>query len=389
VDKFLIVKIVYAAASLQGLFLGVLLFRSKVNQPANKILAILIFILSFHLILVGFDNREFFITFPHLSRISWIIGSLYWPLIFLFVQYLTRTQPDKIWKSFWAFIPFLSFLIILLPYYLQSAEEKRMLLDNFEKASEADFGWLNQTISVLHLFFQGFSLFYYLKVEKKLREEYSVIESVRILWLKQFLILLLVATVVAVFSFFARTWNIPVLSSLYSFHFIGVVFIFYWLSYKALTHPVIFGLNPERPIPDDVVAEEKTDASQKYIKSGVEEERLTIIFHAVQDILIKDKLYRKNNLTLSELADRVNYPRHQVSQAINSQYNGNFFDLVNDYRVEDFKLLAVDPSRKHLSLLGIAQESGFNSKASFYAIFKKKTGKTPSEYLESKSEPVK
>jgi AraC-like DNA-binding protein len=57
--------------------------------------------------------------------------------------------------------------------------------------------------------------------------------------------------------------------------------------------------------------------------------------------------------------------------------------------VEDFKQLALDPSHKHLSLLGIAQEAGFNSKATFYAIFKKKTGMTPSEYLESQSESLK
>jgi hypothetical protein len=99
----LLIQIIYSAASIQGLFLSLLLFRTKINQPANRILAILLLILSGHLILVGFDNRDFFLAFPHLSRVSWIIGSLYWPLIFLFVQYITQTQPDKVWKSFWMF----------------------------------------------------------------------------------------------------------------------------------------------------------------------------------------------------------------------------------------------------------------------------------------------
>lgn len=342
-------------------------------------------ILSFHLILVGFDNREFFMTFPHLSRVSWVIGTLYWPLLFLFVQYITRTQSSPIWKSFWTFIPFIVYVIILVPYFIKSTDEKLAILDNFDKASEADFGWFNQTISVLHLFFQSFSLWYYLRVEKKLREEYSEIDSVRILWLKHFLTLMLIATALAVFSFFARTWHIPVLSHLYSFHFIGVVFIFYWLSYKALTHPVIFGLTPEPAHAPSI----KTEIPEKSAKSSMEEDRLTTIFQAVQSVLEQEKLYRKNNLTLSELADRISFPRHQVSQSINSRYSGNFFDLINAYRVEDFKQLALDPNYKHLSLLGIAQEAGFNSKATFYAIFKKKTGKTPSEYVESQSESVK
>jgi hypothetical protein len=187
----LLIQIIYSAASIQGLFLSLLLFRTKINQPANRILAILLLILSGHLILVGFDNRDFFLAFPHLSRVSWIIGSLYWPLIFLFVQYITQTQPDKVWKSFWMFTPFLILFAIMLPYFSMSAAEKRALLTNFEVASRDDFGWINQLVSVLHILFQTFIFVYYLRFEKKLYEEFSEVESLRIQWLKQFLLLTL------------------------------------------------------------------------------------------------------------------------------------------------------------------------------------------------------
>ncbi len=100
-------------------------------------------------------------------------------------------------------------------------------------------------------------------------------------------------------------------------------------------------------------------------------------------MLRDQKLYLKNDLTLTQLSTAVDTPRHQVSQAINSCHTGNFFDLINDYRVDAFKQFASQPDKKHLSLLGIAQEAGFNSKASFYSVFKKKTGMTPAEYLES------
>ena len=164
--------------------------------------------------------------------------------------------------------------------------------------------------------------------------------------------------------------------------------LFYWLSYKALTHPVIFGLHPVVPgnIPE---TKDGIDDNEKYSRSTVEPERLDLIFQNIQKILNEEHLFLKSDLTLTELANRINVPRHQVSQAINSRYKGNFFDLINDYRVSTFKESAADPSRKHMSLLGIAQESGFNSKASFYAIFKKKSGMTPSEYLASKSKPAK
>lgn len=383
-NKALLIQIVYSAASIQGLFLSFLLLRTKINQPANRILAILLIILSFHLILVGFDNRDFFLAFPHLSRVSWIIGSLYWPLLFLFVQHITQTQPDKFWKSLWLFIPFMVLFILMSPYYIMSAEEKRVLLSDFEQASKDDFGFINQVVSVLHLLFQGFILIYYLRFEKKLKEEYSEIESVRIQWLKHFLILTLAATTLAVFSFFARTWQVPVLSQLYSFHFIGIVLLFYWLSYKALTQPVLFGIVKEVPVnlPSESVVQESTG---KYKKSSLESEQLALIFEKVKSVLSNQQLYLNNDLTLTQLSAAVGIPRHQLSQAINSCYSGNFFDLINDYRVEAFKQFASQPDKKHLSQLGIAQEAGFNSKASFYSVFKKKTGMTPSEYLENQS----
>ncbi len=374
-----LIQILYSAASIQGLFLSFLLLRTRINQPANRIHAILLIILSFHLILVGFDNRDFFLAFPHLSRISWIIGSLYWPLIYLFVQYITQTQPNRIWKSYWLFTPFFILLMIMLPYYILSVEEKRALLSNFEEASRDDFGWINQVVSLLHIVFQTFILIYYLRFEKKLYEEFSEVESLRIQWLKQFLILTLTATMLAVFSFFARTWQVPVLSQLYSFHFIGIVLLFYWLSYKALTQPVLFGIVKEQIQPTAIAPEEK------YKKSSLETEQLASMFEKVKQVLHHQQLYLKNDLTLTQLSAAVGIPRHQLSQAINSCYTGNFFDLINDYRVEAFKQFASQPDKKHLSLLGIAQEAGFNSKASFYSVFKKKTGMTPAEYLENQS----
>lgn len=379
-NKVLPIQIIYSAASIQGLFLSVLLLRTKINQPANRILAVLLILLSGHLILVGFDNREFFLALPHLSRVSWIIGSLYWPLIFLFVQYITQTQPNKIWKNGWLFIPFVTLFIFMLPYYTLSIEDKRILLSNFEESSRDDFGWVNQVVSLLHVVFQIFILMYYLRFEKKLLDEFSEVESLRIQWLKQFLIITLGATLLAVVSFFARTWNIPVLSHLYSFHFIGIVLLFYWLSFKALTQPVLFGIVKEVSSKELIVTQ--APEPEKYKKSSLETEQLNAIFKKVRTVLHEQQLFLKNDLTLTQLSSAVGIPCHQLSQAINSCYTGNFFDLINDHRVETFKQLATMPTHKHLSLLGIAQEAGFSSKASFYSVFKKKTGMTPTEFLD-------
>lgn len=377
-EKILLIKILYGAASIQGFFLFILLWRTQNNQPANRILALLLLLISFHLILVGFDEREFFMTFPHLSRISWVIGTLYGPLVFLFILRTTRMKVQQFWRVL-IFLPFLLVVVVLLPYFRQTAAEKRLYLDAFESASLDDFGWVNQFVSVVHIVFAVGNLLLYLLWERKQSDEFSSFDAVRVRWLRQFLFFMLAVTMFGVVIFFARTWDLPLLSGLYRFHFIGVVFLFYWLSYKALNQPVLFGITgPSHGVTSSPVQEVE-------VKRSEPNQDLIAVFAKVRSVLERDRLYLKSDLTLSELAQRAGLSRNTVSQAINTAFQGNFFDFVNDFRVAEFKRQAMAPDKKHLTQVGIALESGFNSRASFYAVFKKKTGMTPAEYLESKS----
>jgi len=376
-DTILLIKILYAAATIQGLFLGFMLWQTKINQPANKILSTLLVLLSFHLVLIGFDEREFFMAFPHLSRISWIIGALYGPLTFLFVQRLTNTSVNRMLRIL-IFLPFIILFFVLLPYYLQSAEVKRAYLDAFETARVDDFGWINQAVSLLHIVFAVGNLAVYLRWELRQSEEYSSIDAIRVQWLRQFLIFQLVIILFGVAIFFAHIFHIDFLGNLYRYHFVGVVFLFYWLSYKALTQPVLFGITQTPPDEQTPKPKETVEKSRKDIP---DDDSLGKVLTSVQSVLQQEKLYLKNDLTLTELAAKSGYSRNLVSQAINNQTAGNFFDLVNRYRVDEFLEKALNPENRHLSQLGIALDSGFSSKASFYAIVKKRTGMTPSEYL--------
>ncbi|MFZ2286817.1 MAG: helix-turn-helix transcriptional regulator [Bacteroidales bacterium] len=90
--------------------------------------------------------------------------------------------------------------------------------------------------------------------------------------------------------------------------------------------------------------------------------------------------YLNPELTLSQLAGELGISSHILSQVMNEKLGINFFDLINDYRVESFKEKIVDPKYVNFSLPGIALECGFNSKSAFNRIFKLKTGLTPSQY---------
>jgi len=81
------------------------------------------------------------------------------------------------------------------------------------------------------------------------------------------------------------------------------------------------------------------------------------------------------------VATALQISTNHLSQVINENLDKNFFDFVNGYRVEMVKQKMKDPSNKNYTLLSLAYDCGFNSKSSFNAIFKKYTGSTPSQYL--------
>ncbi len=103
----------------------------------------------------------------------------------------------------------------------------------------------------------------------------------------------------------------------------------------------------------------------------------------VNHLMVEQKAYLNPELNLSDLAKMANMSRGQLSETINSGYNKNFNDFVNGYRVEAFKNMLKENKQQHLSLLGIAQECGFNSKATFNRVFKKLTSFSPTEYLKT------
>ncbi len=125
------------------------------------------------------------------------------------------------------------------------------------------------------------------------------------------------------------------------------------------------------------------DLKEKYSKSGITDDQLQTLSRMVIEFMEEKKPYLNNELTLSDIAEELNIPTYQTSQVINEGIGKSFFDLVNEYRIEEVKKKLSDQNFSHLSFLGIGFESGFNSKSGFYKAFKKSTGMTPSEYKRS------
>jgi YesN/AraC family two-component response regulator len=72
-----------------------------------------------------------------------------------------------------------------------------------------------------------------------------------------------------------------------------------------------------------------------------------------------------------------------LSKTVNTCFGQNFNDFINGYRVKAVKESFLRGEQIQTSLEGIGYRNGFNSKATFFRAFKKHTGKTPAEFLQS------
>lgn len=103
-------------------------------------------------------------------------------------------------------------------------------------------------------------------------------------------------------------------------------------------------------------------------------------------LMTEDELYTDPSLSLRHLAEILQLHPNKLSWLLNEQIGRNFNEYINAFRLKAFKKRALDPNNSHLTLLGLAYESGFSSKTVFNSYFKKMEEMTPRAWVKSRKE---
>lgn len=173
-----------------------------------------------------------------------------------------------------------------------------------------------------------------------------------------------------------ETWNIIAVSI--ALAFIG--YIYYQRKRKARQTK-----NIQIQLPEDVQEPEKQEKTVelKYKTNKISTEECQRLTEKLEALMHRDKPYTNPDLKIADLATMLGRSAHTLSYLFNQHLNRNYYDYINDYRIEEFKRLINEDEYSKYTLGALAELCGFSSRASFFRYFKKATGITPNEYIRS------
>jgi len=101
----------------------------------------------------------------------------------------------------------------------------------------------------------------------------------------------------------------------------------------------------------------------------------------LQTLMEGQKIYKKEGLTIGQLAELMNEQEYRLRRQINGQLGfRNFNDFLNQYRVNEACEILSDPNQTRKTILEIAYDLGYQSIGPFNKAFKELKGTTPTAY---------
>jgi putative ABC transport system permease protein len=344
-------------------FILLLWFTKRINRAANRFLALaMVTIFLWVVRILGIDiGLSTYI--PNWSRLPLQFSLAFGPLIYFYV--LKTTRPEYKFRS----RDLLHFSPLLLELGAQALEIRDSIKTGTATYQTVTFQQLNPLLQLLTF---G-SVIIYLYLSHRLIESYyqrlKFNEGDRyryeLRWLHRLftgfglLWLLWIPYTVVDYFYYHNQLSIHAYYPLYLL--LAVIFI--WIA-------IVVYLRPE------VGAAAEAASFQKPMLPAALKQRATWLKKTVKAHLY----YQDPELSLSSLAEKLELTTHELSRIINTVLKKSFNDFINEYRVADVVQKMQDPAYDHITLLGIAYESGFNSQSTFNRIFKQITGQSPLDY---------
>lgn len=371
---------------LQGLLFGFLLLVRYIKKKniSDALLACILLITCYHRTTYTIGFMDWYDTYRN-TKINYYLISLALilaPLLFFYVKSVT-TADFKFRKQdivhFFPWILFLMTKIAILGYDMnqpgfESTQNGPAVLNIQWEYVDPIMTLLSAAQMLLYLAFT-FQLFY--NYRKKIKEYFSNTYQLELNWIRNFLYVYTFIFIYGIVQLFINEF-ITELSwkQKWWLQFSSALIVLYVGIKGYFTNTLqLTSLNFE---PNYEGKHSKNNDINEELSTEILKKKIVL-----QKYFAEEKPYLNPNLNLSELAKNLQMNRSELSELINVGFEQNFNDFVNSFRVKEFKERIENGAHKQLSLLGIAYDSGFNSKATFNRVFKKITHSSPTQFLHS------
>ena len=394
------IQFVALLGAIQGVFLAGALASKRSNRTANRLLAIAMLVFSISLATSVYHALRLERAYPHFFGVGYPLPFLYGPLIYLYAIAAADRSHRLATRDALHFVPFAIVVLLGLPIYLSSGPEKIVF---FERLERGDFpGWMvvvDPLKYVSGVSYATATMTFLLRHRERVKASYSSIERVNLRWL-----LWLGAAAAAIWALalgFQVVESAGVVEVERSDQYVGLAMalLVYAIGYRGLRQPEIFRYETaEYPVPvaspgaslvagDEPVVAAPADAApaadepvERYARSGLTDRQAARLKDALTGLMERESLWRDSDLTLADLAAKLDTTPHKLSEVLNSEIGQSFYDFVNGYRVRDVQRRIAAGEARQAKLLTLAMNAGFASKSTFNLVFKKHTNQTPSDY---------
>ncbi|EAQ42861.2 AraC family transcriptional regulator [Polaribacter sp. MED152] len=370
-----------------GIVFSFLLARKGIlyKNKASKWLSFFLFLCALYIspYMLGYANwysnkitREILFFVPFMQVL--LIG----PVIYFYTKTLLNNQ-FKIAKKDWIhFIPAILYLLYSLIVFITD----KLILDEFyfyADGRDKDLANWYQIVGVISMsFYLIFSLKHYANYKKLVFEKVSFADSILFQWIQNFLIAFLSILILRVLLFILNPeWG--EFGSQF-WHYIVFSIVVFYISINGYANAVkmsfLGDINSESvAIFSESIIEEKPK------QETINQKEIEFWKQKILQLIEKEKIYTNAKLTLSDVSKLLETTPKTISKSINSGFEMNFNDFINKFRIEAVKEKLEKGEHKKSTLLCIAFDCGFNSKATFNRAFKKSTGLSPKDYLQNMS----
>ncbi|HNR17669.1 MAG TPA: helix-turn-helix transcriptional regulator [Chitinophagaceae bacterium] len=386
-----------------GLVYAILLYRKSIinESRSDKWLGFFLLICALYIVpwMVGFagwyDTQPyrdilFYVPFQHLFFIG--------PVIFFYVQSLLNPSfrfGKKEWLHLIPGLLYLAFHIVMV------VTDKLVLKDYYFliNGQDPDFDtWYQLTGFSSMLIYFLLSLRYYRLYKKLIVQVISYAELVMFRWIQNFLLAFLLMLTVRL-GFYISDFFIGSTYASNWWHFFVFAVIFYYIAItgyansietKIAFHPNLLTYRPAlllnyhpslinvNPLTEE---EAEIDIDTIPVTNNNETADIKEWKEKLLQLMQSGKAYEDPELSLAQVAKQLQSNPSFISRMVNQGFQQNFNDFVNQFRIEAVKEMLNRGDHKKQTLLGIALDCGFNSKATFNRAFKKSTGQSPKAYI--------